>query len=181
MPDPLLTAAIREAYAAAPVGVVTRHTIELRHPAFVDANGGAVAIRVVNGFKPLTARLEASAAMNAGEMVEFIALAFSFEEPSVGMGAVPEMTVVLDNVGHEIIDHLDRAAVSADKVHVTYRPYLSTMLDAGPQYDPPIHLVLTDVDVGVTKITGKARLDNAANRQYPLEVYTAENFPGLER
>ena len=39
MPDPALSEAIREAYAAAPADVVILHTLELRHPAFGDDDG----------------------------------------------------------------------------------------------------------------------------------------------
>ena len=39
MPDPSLTQAIQEAYASAPSDVVILHTLELRHPEFIDENG----------------------------------------------------------------------------------------------------------------------------------------------
>ena len=35
MPDPSLSAAIKEAYASAPTDTVILHTLELRHPDFV--------------------------------------------------------------------------------------------------------------------------------------------------
>lgn len=38
MPNPALSEAIREAYASAPSDVVILHTLELRHPDFVDEN-----------------------------------------------------------------------------------------------------------------------------------------------
>ena len=47
MPNTLLSQALREAYASAPSDVVILHTLELRHPAFVDDDGQSIAIRVV--------------------------------------------------------------------------------------------------------------------------------------
>lgn len=181
MPDPSLSAAIREAYAVAPKGVVVHHTIELRHPTFIDDVGQPTAIRVVLGFHGIEARLEASAPLHAGAVVKFIAMAFAFEEPELGAGAVPEMPLSIDNVGSDISDALDDAAVSADPVYVTYRPYRSTALLDGPEYQPPITLVLVDVVATPARVTGRARMPSPADKQYPGEVYTAEAFPGLEQ
>ena len=55
MPDPSLSAAIKEAYASAPTDTVILHTLELRHPDFVAP------IRDVNDHANLTATLEATA------------------------------------------------------------------------------------------------------------------------
>ncbi|MEW5730017.1 MAG: DUF1833 family protein [Pseudomonadota bacterium] len=181
MPDPNLDQAIKEAYAVAPKGQVVIHTMELRHPDFRDDNGNPVAVRVVRAFKDLQARLEADAPMNPGEVVTFTALAFEFQEPELGTGPVPEMPVSMDNVGKTISDQLELAAVSQHKVEVTYRPYLSTQLDVGPKYNPPIHLVLTEVIVTPPRVSAKARMENAADKAYPQDVYTVERFPGLGR
>ena len=47
MPNAALSEAIKEAYASAPSQQIILHTLELRHPAFVDEAGQPVAIRVV--------------------------------------------------------------------------------------------------------------------------------------
>ncbi|MGN2393239.1 DUF1833 family protein, partial [Pelomicrobium sp. G1] len=60
MPDPALTAAIREAYASAPANEIVYHTLELRHPSFTQP------LRVVRDWDTLTARLEESAPVDAG-------------------------------------------------------------------------------------------------------------------
>lgn len=202
MPDPLLSQAIQEAYAAAPADVVILDTLELRHPTFTDP------IRVVRNFADtdtwlqlggsevqavldamdaedremvgLVARLEAGAPLNAGQMVAFVALAFDLQRPNVDTGPVPEITVVMDNVGREITDALDAAAISQDKIEVTYRPYLSTDID-GPQMDPPITLVLTEVEADPLRVTGRARMLDIGNKAFPGLTYTAKKFPGLAR
>ena len=83
MPDPALSQAIKEAYAAAPSDVVILHTLELRHPAFVDDAGEPTAIRVVRDHADLTARLEPGAPLDGGAMVTFIAMAFDLSQPPV--------------------------------------------------------------------------------------------------
>jgi len=180
MPDPSLSAAIREAYAAAPSDVVILHTLELRHPSFEDDAGNPTAIRVVRDHQDLTARLEASASLDGAVMVTFVALAFDLSLPPIDIAPVPEITVTLDNVSREIARHLDAAAVSQDKIEITYRPYLSTDLE-GPQMDPPITLVLTEVEANALQVTGRARMLDIGNKTFPNETYTAKRFPGLTR
>ena len=208
MPDPSLDQAIREAYASAPSDTVILHTLELRHPAFVDDDGRPTAVRVVRNFADeeswlrlagaevrtvldampaegrdlvgLVARLEADAPKDAGRMVPFIALAFDLELPPVDSAPVPEIAVTLDNVSREIVRHLDAAATSLERIEVTYRPYLSTDIE-GPQMDPPITLTLTEIEVDVFRATGRARMLDIGNKAFPAETYTAKRFPGLTR
>ena len=141
MPDPALSAAIREAYASAPADVVVLHTLEIWHPAFVE-DGLASPIRVVRNFEDTTtwlalggagvqavldgldeearrkvglvARLEAGAPRDAGLLVPFVALGFDLELPPVDTIPLPEIVVTLDNVGGEIAKHLDAAAISQE-------------------------------------------------------------------
>ena len=116
MPDPTLEQAIREAYASAPTDTVILHTLELRHPAFADDDGRPTAIRVVRDDVDLNARLEATAPLDAAEMVRFVALAFELELPPVDSAPVPEISVTLDNVSREIVRHLDAAATSRNTI-----------------------------------------------------------------
>jgi hypothetical protein len=180
MPDPSLSAAIREAYAAAPADMVILHTLELRHPSFLDDQGQPTAIRVVRDHTDLMARLEVGAPVDGGSIVRFVAMGFELELPPVDTAPVPEIAVTLDNVSREIVRHLDAASTSQDKIKLTYRPYLSTDLE-GPQMDPPITLILTEVEADVFRITGRARMLDIGNKAFPAENYTAKRFPGLTR
>ena len=78
MPDPSLSAALQEAYAAAPSDVVILHTLDIRHPAFDRP------IRVVRNFAD-----EATWTALGGDEV------------------------------HAVLDALDAAATSQDKIEVT--------------------------------------------------------------
>jgi hypothetical protein len=207
MPDPALSAAIREAYASAPADVIVLHTLEIWHPAFVE-DGIAKPIRVVRNFEDtatwlalggagvqavldgldeearrkvgLIARLEAGAPRDAGLLVPFVALGFELELPPVDTIPVPEIVVTLDNVGREIAKHLDAAAVSQERIEVTYRPYLSTDIE-GPQMDPSMTMTLSEVEVDVFRVTGRARVLDIGNKAFPSEIYTIRKYPGLRR
>lgn len=207
MPDPALSAAIREAYASAPADVIVLHTLEIWHPAFVE-DGVARPIRVVRNFEDtatwlslggvgvqavldgldeearrkvgLVARLEAGAPRDAGLLVPFVALGFDLELPPVDTIPVPEIVVTLDNVGREIAKHLDAAAVSQERIEVMYRPYLSTDIE-GPQMDPPMTMMLSEVEVDVFRVTGRARVLDIGNKAFPSEIYTIRKYPGLRR
>ena len=180
MPDTTLSQALKEAYASAPSDVVILHTLELRHPSFVDDQGLSTTVRVVRDNTDLIARLEPAAPINAGEMVTFIAMGFDLELPPVNTAPVPEISITLDNVSREMVTHLNNAAQSQDKIEVTYRPYLSTDLE-GPQMDPPITLILTEVEADIFRITGRARMLDVGNKAFPSVTYNSQNYPGLTR
>ncbi len=172
MPDPSLSAAIKEAYASAPTDSVILHTLELRHPDFVAP------IRVVNDHANLTATLEAAAPVNPGQSVEFIRFAFRFTMPELMTTGTPEIEIEIDNVDASIVAYMDAAAQSDQLIEVTYRPYLSTDLSA-PQMDPPITLVMHDVECDVFAVRGRASFGDFANYRFPTETYDQERFPGL--
>lgn len=206
MPDNAYSAALAEAYASCPSSVVTLHTMELRHPAFVDDLGVPTAVRVVRnhpdqqtwidrGGAPvqavldampekdrdmvgLVARLEASAPVDGGQMVAWVALAFDFEMPEVSSAPVPELVITMDNVGRELMDKIEAAAESTDKIEVTYRPYLDIDL-GGPQTDPPLTMTFVSINCTPTRVVGRARMANIAGKKFPRRTYTARDFPGL--
>lgn len=180
MPDSSLSAAIKEAYASAPQGEVILHTLEFRHPSFVDEVNQPTAIRVVMDHADLEAMLEADAPLNPGEYVTFIAFAFDFSLPEIQQSAVPEITITIDNVSQEIERNLALAVASPYKIEVTYRPFLSTDL-TGPQMDPPLTLTVTHIEANDFQVTARATFSDMANKAFPGEDYTAERFPGMVR
>ncbi len=135
---------------------------------------------MVRDHAELTARLETGAPRDAGQMVGFVALAFDLDLPPVDTAPVPEIAVTLDNVGQEIVDALEAAAISQDKIDIIYRPFLSTDLE-GPHMDPPITLTLSEVEADTLRVTGRARMLDAGNKSFPSITYTAQRFPGLAR
>ena len=180
MTNATLTEALKEAYASAPSDVTILHTLELRHPSFVDASGKKTAIRVVRDNINHICTLEDTAPLNAGEAVEFVAMAFDLQLPPVETVPVPEITLSLDNVSTELIQYLDNAIETQDMIEMTYRPYLSSDKTC-PQMNPPITLVITDIQVDVLKITATARMMDIGNKSFPSENYTVKKYPGLSR
>jgi len=180
MLDPTLNAAITEACASAPGDIVILHTLELRHPDFKDDNDQPIAVRLVRDHQDLTVKLEGTTPLNADEYVTFIAMGFDLELSSVDTSPVPEITVTIDNVSRELIKHLDAAAESAEKIEITYRPYLSNDLSE-PQMDLPITLILSEVEADVSHVVGRTRMLDIGNKSFPSETYTATHFPGLTR
>ncbi len=180
MPDNMLSEALKEAYASAPSDVTILHTLELRHPTFFDDDGNRTAIRVVRDNISHFCTLEDTAPLDAGKTVEFIAMAFDLQLPPVETVPVPEITLTLDNVSTEIIQYLDNAIETQDMIEMTYRPYLSDDKSC-PQMNPPITLVITDIQVDVLKITATARMMDIGNKSFPAENYTVSIYPGLSR
>lgn len=180
MSDATLTEALKEAYASAPSNVILLHTLELRHPSFIDESGKSTAIRVVRDNINHICTLEDSAPLDAGKEVEFIAMGFDLELPPIEAIPVPEITLTLDNVSTEIIQYLDRAVETQDMIEMTYRPYLSNDLSC-PQMNPPITLVITEITADISKISATARMMDIGNKSFPAENYTVKKYPGLSR
>ena len=178
---PTFNDALQDAWVNNPSNEVILHTLELRHPSFQDDTGNEVAVRIVRNNEAITARLEESASLNGGELVEFIPLGFDFKLPSTNNQPVPEIDIQIDNVSREIGEHLDQAAESSFPVRVIYRPYLSTMLTSGPQMTPVLELTLSDADLTNSAVIAKARILDLGNKAFPSETYTVKRFPGLNR
>lgn len=166
MPDSTLSQAIREAYASAPVDVVVYHTLELNHPAFTSP------IYVVNDWSDLNAQLE------NGDPVTFLRFAFRLTRPEVGHTGIPTITVEIDNVSRDILANVQLAMQSTEMITLTYRQYISSDL-SGPQNDPPMTMVLSNISADVFKVTATASFGDLHNKRFPTEEYTAERFPGL--
>lgn len=172
MPDPSLSEALKEAYASAPSGEVVYHTLEFRHAAF------DVPIRVVRDNADLTARLEANAPQDAGQMVTWVGFPFDLVRPEVSSTGVPQCTIEIDNVSREILANIELALTSIDPIEVTYREYLASDLE-GPQNDPPMTLTLTSISADVFRVRAVASFADIGNRRFPREEYSTERFPGL--
>lgn len=208
MSDELWDAAVREAIATAPSDVVILETVELIHPAFVDDDGNPTAIRVVRhephtetwlqqqpdavaavldaldaearSLVGLVARLEDDAPRDAGAYVSFVSLSFELDLPTEDSERIQEVDFAIDNVGREILDHLDAANLSQQAVEIRYRPYLSTDITV-PRMHPPMLFELGPVEADVFSIRGRARVFDLGQRAFPSDVYTAAAYPGLAR
>lgn len=173
MPNTTLSEALKEAYASAPSDIIIVNTLEIRHPAFTAP------IRVVSDFVSVTAKLEANAPLNAGEMVEFLPFAFELSLPEMTDKGVPELGLRIDNVSREIMEHIELASPLPDKLEITYRAYLSNDLSSGPHNDPPLHLTIISIEADAVAITAKASVVDFINKKFPNQEYDENRFPGL--
>ncbi|WP_186137329.1 DUF1833 family protein [Burkholderia gladioli] len=173
--------ALAEVYAANPVGEVVLDTLEFRHPAFVDADGNAVPVRIVADFQDLFARLEADAPVNPGAMVTFTAVAISFVLPDMQEGQAPQVDVVVDGASREMIAHLENAVTQTQQVEMTHRRYLASNPASGPQDGEPLTLYIASAKATLTRVTLTATLTDIHNSQFPSDVYRPDVFPGLVR
>lgn len=172
MTDTTLTAALKEAYASAPSGVIIYHTLELRHPAF------SVPIRVVRDYVDLTATLEATAPANPSTSVTFVAFNFNITKPEISTIGIPQITIELDNVSRDIVANIEAALGTMDLIQATYREFISTDLTA-PQNNPPINMTLISISVDTFKVRATAGFQDLMNRRFPTTEYDSETFPGL--
>jgi hypothetical protein len=169
-----MSAAIAEAYAAAPVDGVIYHTLELWHPAF------AAPIRVVRDEVALDARLEAGAPRNAGEVVTFVAYAFDIVPPDQNAEGLPQAVIEIDNVSREILVQLDAAVASGQPVTAIYRQYLSDALLDGPEYDPPMELAIQSLSATALRIRATCGFPNLIGLRFPRLEFDIESYPGLQ-
>lgn len=172
MTDSTLSQALKEAYASAPADAIVYHTLELRHPAFTTP------IRVVRDNADLEAWLEAGAPENPGQKVTFIGYAFDLTRPEVNIQGMPQCAIEIDNVSREIVASIEAAMAYGEPITVTYREYLSDDLSA-PQNDPPITLTILAVTATVFRLRATAGFPNLAGKQFPVDEYNAQRFPGL--
>ena len=177
--------AIAEAYASAPLDDVPLSTLELRHPSLVkpirivadlgeilDDNDGDI----IFGHK---LKLEADAAMNPGEVVEFIACGFGFNLPDQQEGQLPSVQVTVDNVAYLITPQLDDLIGIRAALEITYREYLASDPDT-PQFILN-GLTMTNIGSNLTQLTGTASFADLVNRNFPGKVYRPMEYPGLVR
>lgn len=174
MPDPALSAAIREAYASAPVADIIYHTLELWHPAFTAP------IRVVRDRAALDARLEPGAARDGGDIVTFVAFAFDIVPPDQTTTGLPQCIIEIDNVSREIVAQIDLAVTQPEPIVAIYRAFLSGSVSLGPETDQPLELTLISVTANVFRVRAVCGFPDLLNRKFPGRVYDLDTFPGLK-
>lgn len=173
MPDPTLSAAIKEAYASSPSSVVVYHTLEIWNSAF------SVPIRVVRDTDSLDAKIEAGAPRDAGAVVTFTGYAFDIVQPELTTNSVPSCSIEIDNVDRLILAQIDLATVSGLKTTLIYRQYLSSGLTVGPENLPPMVLTVLSVSATPYRIKISAGFPDLLNRKFPALEYDPEVFNGL--
>ncbi|MCG8522105.1 MAG: DUF1833 domain-containing protein [Pseudomonadales bacterium] len=162
----IYTQAIREAYASSSEPVLI--TLELSHPAWSEP------VRVVYDHMDLVAPLTPG-----GPAATFVSCSFGCKLPKQGKD-LPALEIWVDNVSQEIGEEMKAATGVRAPVSVTYREFLTDMLDQGPQYTLS-GLTLKKVKVMFSRVSGTCGFLDFINRRCPSMRFTADDFPGLVR
>ena len=173
MPDPTLSAALKEAYAIAPTDEVIYHTLELWHPAF------SAPIRVVRDYANIDAMIETTAARDAGTVVAFTAYAFNVIPPDLSATSLPQCSIEIDNISRDIMAQVDLAILQTEKITVIYRAYLSNSPTSGPQNNPPLEMEIITMSANPLRLSATAGFVNLLDKRFPSLDYSLEIFAGL--
>lgn len=173
------SAAYAEAVAVAPDHRVLLETLEMRHSAFRDAAGQPYALRIVNDRAEFIGTLEATAPMDAGQAVPFEPLPVRIAGPDETDSAeTPSIGIAIDGVSGHAAAQLDLAVQTLEPVYVTVRYYASDD-PSGPAMLPVLTMILRDVEVGETQVTGRLAMGDPANKAFPRKEYLPSQYPGL--
>jgi hypothetical protein len=181
MTDPW-SAALAEAYAAAPQDVDVLDTLELRHPALVDALGAPSPIRLVRDHRDWQLQLEAGAPLDGGEVVTFVKLGFDIDLPD-STEAAPAARLSLSAVNRDVIAAAEQIITVRAPVEVTYRAYIAPAEGAPPPEPSWVvdGLKLRVAEADLQRMSGLLTFDLLANRAFPALTYRRQEFPGLAR
>lgn len=116
--------------------------------------------------------------LETGETVTFEPVGFRFQLPGQNDRGVSELNIAIDNVDRRISEFINATQQYEAPILVRYRPYLSTDTSA-PQQDPPLELVLSDIQITQFEVTGRATFADIVNLKFLTEVYTRRRFPSL--
>lgn len=169
-----------EAMAVAPANRVDKILLELIHPAFLDASGNQTAIRAIDDTQDRTITLEATAPLNAGQVVTFTAIPFRFGWPSQSEGQTGEVAITIDNIGREIMPYAEAAAGSNSPIIVMIRPIVVDLDTNATTFNGVAsQLYLRSVTISDDAVEGRASGADLANIQTLRLAYDLATYPGL--
>ena len=90
--------AYQEAITHCKADEVILHTIELRHPDFMNDKGEQVSIFLVQDYIEILARVEPEHPTHGSQKVLFNPVAFDLTPPSKETGVIPELQLTIGNV-----------------------------------------------------------------------------------
>ena len=132
MSDDRIRKALEEAYASAPQDLIVLDTLEVHHKTFTTP------VRVVRwpmtGNEPemFTLRLENTAPVDPGAMVEFIAAPFELTLPEKDSENPGSFVVRIDGIDDQLDEYMKNAAIGGGTITAIYREYIQGMENDGP-------------------------------------------------
>lgn len=182
IPDTMIDAAMREAYASAPTAKAETvlHTLELRHSAFRDDDDNPTHVRLIANGPDMDMTLEATAPADPGASVPFRFCPFDVILPEQTSQALPETTFEIQNVTRELVPQLDRVTDTSEEIHVIYRSYLAGRVAIGPS-QVIRGLKAKGASASTFRVTAKAGFHDLVNTPFPKNNYSTERHRGLAR
>ena len=166
MPNTSYSAALKEVYALAPSDVFPLNCLELSHTDLAEP------LYIVQDRKEQEITLE-----DGTTVVTFQPVPFPFSPPDSNEDGIQTMNLSVDNVDQQVTDFLDQIT-TGDPLQVKLRIYLSDDLTT-PQLDPPLVLYLTEVQIDLLTVSGRATFTDIVNVNAFREYYDRDRFPGL--
>jgi hypothetical protein len=177
--SPQFTLDAQRVLASAPGGQVPLWGITLQHSQFVDGNGAGVDGEqqhwLINRPSAIDLTLEDDTVQTYRPSY------FELQLPKMDGSGQQDAGLSLQNVDRVIVDELELANTAPDeRIKVTLRLFLEDDPTAGPQ-NVPIELSFSQVQATSQVVTGTAGRPDTLSRAFPVEVYTIDRWPGLDR
>jgi hypothetical protein len=165
MPNKLLSAAIKEAYALAPTDKYILETLEFSH-------SGITTTYICKDRKDNICTIEDLSTPT------FEGVSFAFRLPTNDDTGIKELQLTLDNTDQRISDMVEAVEGSTEPLVVKYREYLSDDLTT-PQTVPPLELELRGVSLQGTTASFVCSFTDLTNKKFLSQQYTRDRFPTL--
>lgn len=107
----------------------------------------------------------------------FTAAAISVALPKKNTAGTQVLTFAIDNVTGEAQRLVDQALEAGERIHLTFRQYLSS--DKSAPAEPPLRFVVRDGAMEGSALQVNAAFYDAINTAWPRAFYTASFAPGL--
>lgn len=169
MPNPLLSEALREAYASASVEFEVVNTFEIT----AETVTGFSPIRVCDG------NIERNFALEDLSVVTFSPYPFTLTMPSVDNYGIKELSIDIKNVDGSVITLLDTIRNLDQAILIKFRTYIAEYGSAGPQTPRPVSLEVTGLVATVFGVSIKASISDIVNCPFPNDIYSISLYPGL--
>lgn len=172
-----LTAAMEEAYAAAPADKVILHMVSLDHVSFpspINVIMGAetdVTVTLEDGVTQITLTADPDVvSMSRIGLFDITPPGFSDDGPT-------DATLRVDNVSGKLRPYLKDAMSSGSSIDVTYRSYRSDVLTVPGEVIEGMKL--KSVRLRATYAEGTLTFEEVSTQAFPLLTYDRETYPGL--
>ena len=169
--------AIEEAYASAPQDIIILETLEVNHESFDEP------IRIVrwpvtaDNLTKFTLRLEETAPVNAGELVEFIGAPFELVRPEKDSNNPGTFTIRIDGIDDHLDEYMKNAAIDGGIITATFREYVQGRETEGPG------TVWYGIELISPRLEGLTFVIEGAILHWMFrpfgELYRAINYPAL--